>query len=97
MTFGNNSLSLTYNPSSTKLSVPAGSGSSSTAARSDGRHEAAAFSLRFDTIDALAGVATGEGWEDTVGGGVKVAMADTWGKNRSVVRTPFSVQGEVRH
>lgn len=82
MTFGNNSLSLTYNPASPLPSTPAGSTSSSTASRSDGRHEAAALSLRFDTIDALAGVATGEGWEDTVGGGVKVAMADTWGKNR---------------
>ena len=38
--------------------------------------------LSFDAIGALAGVATGEGWEERVGGGVKVSMAETWGKNR---------------
>jgi type 2A phosphatase activator TIP41 len=29
-------------------------------------------------------VATGEGWEERVGGGVKVSMAEQWGKNRCV-------------
>ena len=39
--------------------------------------------LEWNTMESLAGVATGEGWEERVGGGVKVSMADTWGKNRS--------------
>jgi type 2A phosphatase activator TIP41 len=38
--------------------------------------------IAFDTMHALAGVATGEGWEERVGGGVLVSMAETWSKGR---------------
>ena len=36
-------------------------------------------------LDALAEVAVGEGWEQRVGGGVKVSMAEAWGKSRYVI------------
>jgi type 2A phosphatase activator TIP41 len=36
----------------------------------------------FDTMDALRMVAAGEGWEERVGGGVLVSMAETWSKGR---------------
>lgn len=34
----------------------------------------------FDTLSALGEVATGEGWEERVGGGVLVSMAEKWAK-----------------
>jgi type 2A phosphatase activator TIP41 len=73
MTFGNNSLSLTYDPStsySRSFQSHQGNGEGSSC-------------LRFDTLKALEGVAVGEGWEERVGGGVKVSMAESWGKSRS--------------
>jgi hypothetical protein len=41
--------------------------------------------LRFTSLAALSNVATGEGWEDRVGGGVQVAMAEHWSQNRYVI------------
>jgi hypothetical protein len=41
--------------------------------------------MRFNGLDALAVVGVGEGWEDRTGGAVLVSMAETWGKNRSVL------------
>jgi hypothetical protein len=41
--------------------------------------------MRFNGLDALAEVGVGEGWEDRTGGAVLVSMAETWGKNRSVL------------
>jgi len=38
--------------------------------------------LRFTSLTALSHVATGEGWEDRIGGGVQVAMAEQWSQNR---------------
>ena len=70
MTFGNNSLHLTYRPASSSENL---------------------VELRFATLDALAGVAVGEGWEERVGGGVKVSMAETWGKSRSVYKNVVMV------
>ncbi|WWC86734.1 uncharacterized protein L201_001612 [Kwoniella dendrophila CBS 6074] len=67
MTFGNNSLRLTYLPSS--------QASSSYQIQEGGSDQ---IHLKFDSIEALAGVATGEGWEQRVGGGVQVSMADKW-------------------
>nr|ODO04454.1 hypothetical protein L204_00814 [Cryptococcus depauperatus CBS 7855] len=64
MTFGNNSLSLTYNPSAPLTTT-------------------SSIEIRFQAKDALAGVATGEGWEERVGGGVLVSMAERWSKNKS--------------
>ncbi|KAK8847552.1 hypothetical protein IAR55_005411 [Kwoniella newhampshirensis] len=83
MTFGNNSLSLTYDPSSSSSS----SGSISTL-RTDSNSssncgEEDKVEIHFRTLDALAGVAVGEGWEERVGGGVLVSMAEKWGKSRS--------------
>nr|XP_031860691.1 uncharacterized protein CI109_003734 [Kwoniella shandongensis]KAA5527763.1 hypothetical protein CI109_003734 [Kwoniella shandongensis] len=81
MTFGNNSLSLTYDPSSSSSSI---SGSSSTyQAQQVDENSGEKVEIRFDTLDALAGVAVGEGWEERVGGGVLVSMAEKWGKSRS--------------
>jgi type 2A phosphatase activator TIP41 len=40
------------------------------------------LSLKFTSLAALAGVASGEGWEERVGGGVQVAMAESWSQNR---------------
>ena len=90
MTFGNNSLTLAYRPIN-------GPGSDATGAKPDGSVDGQADSsglvtLRFDTLEALAGIATGEGWEERVGGGVKVSMADSWGKNRYV---PTSYMSEL--
>lgn len=42
-------------------------------------HDAGA-TIVFDTLSALGEVATGEGWEERVGGGVLVSMADKWAK-----------------
>jgi len=64
MTFGNNSLSLSY-------------------ASTEGEVE-----MKFNGLDALAEVGVGEGWEDRTGGAVLVAMAEFWGKNRSVAPSP---------
>lgn len=41
-------------------------------------------SISFSATDALAGVAIGEGWEERVGGGVQVSMAEHWSQNRYV-------------
>lgn len=60
MTFGNNSLDLTYAPDQTS----------------------ALLSLNFSALQALADVATGEGWEERNGGGVQVSMAEHWSQNR---------------
>lgn len=38
--------------------------------------------LDFSALGSLAQVAVGEGWEERVGGGVQVSMAESWGKNR---------------
>ncbi|WVQ69447.1 uncharacterized protein L199_007664 [Kwoniella botswanensis] len=72
MTFGNNSLRLSYSPSS----------SSSSSSTSNDKDENG-VQLRFDSIEALSGVATGEGWEERVGGGVKVSMAEKWSSKSS--------------
>lgn len=37
-------------------------------------------SIVFDTLSALREVAVGDGWEERVGGGVLVSMAETWSK-----------------
>lgn len=76
MTFGNNSLDLLYSPSSSST------GSSSTGPASIST--SAPTEIRFSTLDALAKVAVGEGWEERVGGGVQVSMAEAWGKSRCV-------------
>jgi len=49
----------------------------------DGSNE---VTMRFNGIEALSEVGVGEGWEDRVGGGVLVSMAESWGKNRYVQR-----------
>ena len=46
-------------------------------------------------MEALEGVATGEGWEDRIGGGVKVSMADQWTKSRCVESSACTVSEEV--
>ena len=79
MTFGNNSLVLSFDPSSSTTRSPTTSSSTQDKAL-DGTDDK--LDLSFHTIEALAGVATGEGWEERVGGGVKVSMAEQWGKNR---------------
>jgi len=38
--------------------------------------------LAFSAMEALRAVAVGEGWEERVGGGVLVSMAETWSKGR---------------
>lgn len=76
MTFGNNSLSLVYNPT-----TPSPLDSTTTSRPTTVSLEEH-FNLSFKTLDALAGVATGEGWEERVGGGVLVSMAEKWGKNK---------------
>ncbi|WVF69631.1 hypothetical protein IAT40_004409 [Kwoniella sp. CBS 6097] len=89
MTFGNNHLRLTYSPSasaSASTSTSTSYTSSFPQAQVQSQHTfdpastggSDAVELRFDTLEALAGVATGEGWEERVGGGVKVSMADKW-------------------
>jgi type 2A phosphatase activator TIP41 len=44
--------------------------------------DASAVRLTWNALDALAEVAVGEGWEERVGGGVQVAMAEKWSKGR---------------
>lgn len=86
MTFGNNSLVLTFEPSGfgSRASIPVTSaGPDSSASTSAPDSSVAADSqirLAFDTLTALGQVATGEGWEDRVGGGVLVSMAEKWSK-----------------
>lgn len=36
--------------------------------------------IAFDAISALREVAVGDGWEERVGGGVLVSMAESWSK-----------------
>ncbi|ODN79446.1 hypothetical protein, variant [Cryptococcus amylolentus CBS 6039] len=81
MTFGNNSLTLTYEPptSSTQTSLASADASTGNSSERNSQN----FTLSFKTIDALSGVATGEGWEERVGGGVLVSMAEKWGQNKS--------------
>ncbi|OCF45736.1 hypothetical protein I317_00223 [Kwoniella heveanensis CBS 569] len=85
MTFGNNHLRLTY--SASEASATSSSSTYPSSSRPQARDSSTAVTnidinntveLRFDTLEALAGVATGEGWEERVGGGVKVSMADKW-------------------
>jgi len=90
MTFGNNSLILTYDPTPSNSTAASTGIPDGEASRVEGREEI--VGIKFDTLEALAEVATGEGWEERVGGGVKVAMAEQWGKNRSVC-----VLGILRH
>lgn len=74
--------SLPFSPSSSQSPAPA---STSSEGRNEVRSEVRAdessqlghdeeeeskCTLEFDTLEALAGVATGEGWEERVGGGV---------------------------
>lgn len=80
MTFGNNCLTLTYRPgsSTSQTQVPR---QSSTVAQEQ-PSEASSVRLAWNALDALAEVAVGEGWEERVGGGVQVAMAEKWSKGR---------------
>lgn len=86
MTFGNNSLVLTYDPtgfgSGTNSHGVAAAGGSAVQSPAGDSGDSATVTLAFNALEALAGVATGEGWEERVGGGVKVSMAEQWGKNR---------------
>lgn len=84
MTFGNNSLSLVYNPDGpgpssrpriTQQDVLSESDDQADSARARASER---YELRFDTLGALGQVATGEGWAERVGGGVKVSMAEKW-------------------
>lgn len=80
MTFGNNSLVLSYSSSSSNSASPS-------QASKDGHESSSSderVTIAFNALDALGQVAVGEGWEERVGGGVRVAMADKWGKNRYV-------------
>lgn len=72
MTFGHNSLVLEY-----KLS---GSGSGSVP-----MSESSPVRISFEAMEALRRVATGEGWEERVGGGVLVSMAETWSRRYGCV------------
>lgn len=84
MTFGNNSLVLTYDPAaSSSSSASAGQAPrESLEGSKSGSGDDVPLRISFNALEALAGVATGEGWEERVGGGVKVSMAEQWGKNR---------------
>ncbi|WVW78259.1 hypothetical protein I302_100212 [Kwoniella bestiolae CBS 10118] len=77
MTFGNNSLRLSYSPSSSSSTTTTTSTSLNAPSGQD------QVQLKFDSIEALGGVATGEGWEERVGGGVKVSMAEKWSSKSS--------------
>lgn len=80
MTFGNNSLTLRYLPGSSPPHVQAAGQSSMIP---EGQpSDASAVRLTWNALDALAEVAVGEGWEERVGGGVQVAMAEKWSKGR---------------
>lgn len=94
MTFGNNALTLTYIPGSSSGSSSSSSSSSLISqaphqaeieAGATGKPDAGAVTITFNAIDALGEVSTGEGWEEKVGGGVRVSMADKWGKQRCVL------------
>ncbi|WRT64619.1 uncharacterized protein IL334_001552 [Kwoniella shivajii] len=91
MTFGNNSLRLSYSPSTSShpsgSRIPSASASDSTSASK----EESQVEVVFDSLEALAGVATGEGWEESFGGGVKVSMAEQW-KSRS---SPNAFSGDL--
>ncbi|RSH78237.1 uncharacterized protein EHS24_002701 [Apiotrichum porosum] len=101
MTFGNNSLVLTFEPSGfgSRASIPVTSaGPDSSASTSAPDSSVAADSqirLAFDTLTALGQVATGEGWEDRVGGGVLVSMAEKWSK-RVLSDIPLSTKPTFR-
>lgn len=73
MTFGNNVLSLQYAQEPAHNSPGPSSSNGSTS-----------WTMDFNGIDALAQVAVGDGWEDRVGGGVLVSMAEEWGRKRRV-------------
>jgi type 2A phosphatase activator TIP41 len=76
MTFGNNALTLSY--------APGPSSSSGGPSELNGEDPEATTNVRlsFSALDALKAVATGDRWEERVGGGVKVSMAEVWGRSR---------------
>ncbi|ORX34026.1 TIP41-like family-domain-containing protein [Kockovaella imperatae] len=87
MTFGNNSLVLIYDPTLPSSSSTSTTRSVNTRGSDDNAVSSAGGSstnqrVVFDAMEALQGVAVGEGWEERVGGGVKVSMADKWSKSR---------------
>ena len=91
MTFGNNALTLRYTSGeSSRSSKPPGSADGADTGLASGTAGSAehdfgeSISITFNAIDALGAVSTGEGWEEAVGGGVRVSMADKWGKQRYV-------------
>ena len=90
MTFGNNALTLTYTPATTNppLNTSTNSPTHHSGANQseiDGTERASqAVTISFNAIEALGAVPVGEGWEEEVGGGVRVSMADKWGKQRYV-------------
>ena len=78
MTFGNNSLRLSYSPPSPSSTPSTGTGTG----QSQGQDR---VEIIFSALDALAEVGTGNGWEEVKGGGVLVSMADKWkGKSKAV-------------
>ncbi len=78
MTFGNNHLSLQYAPERDE----------SRSGPSSSMNGSIPWTMDFNGIDALAQVAVGDGWEDRVGGGVLVSMAEVWGRKRSAEIVP---------
>ena len=86
MTFGNNALRLTYSPSGSSSASTTNSNAdanqSISQAGAEGKTEDGSIVISFNALDALEVVPTGEGWEEAVGGGVRVSMADKWGKQR---------------
>jgi type 2A phosphatase activator TIP41 len=82
MTFGNNSLTLRYRPGPPPQHAQV-AGQSSVVAQEQ-PSETSSVTLAWNALDALAEVAVGEGWEERVGGGVQVAMAEKWSKGRCV-------------
>ena len=86
MTFGNNSLILEYDPNAASSTAGPSHSASSVQFYSSSSAVKQKEVVKFDAMEALEGVATGEGWDDRVGGGVKVSMADQWSKSRCVGR-----------
>lgn len=50
------------------------------------------MTISWNAIDALAECGVGEGWEERVGGGVQVSMAEQWSKTRYVPRKIVGLQ-----
>lgn len=88
MTFGNNHLTLSYRPGSSSRTGFSGEPSSSdpTAGQAgpSGGADGGALTISWNAVDALAECGVGEGWEERVGGGVQVSMAEQWSKPRYV-------------